>query len=326
MVDSELKASGGKKRPAPAPAPTPAPDALIALPTCSTGVMGAFSKAAMELTSEGSDAYRVPGAPRLIALQTSIASLLAGDAANALSWATSAEYTLCRGEGAEAALALWKPPPGEGQAQLVVRTGTARGAIFEAPHPLHDIGTMEQAKYLFERLNGRALIASGTHRCASLAGSACSGTTAACGTSGEAFRLSDMAHNEDTAFHTAHRALSEHFTSDWVFGIHGMASPGASVSDGTTQKTSPDAPSARVAAALAKRFSDVTTCNAFGGVPYASRLCGTTDVQGRHLNGATPECTTAAPASSGRFIHLEQSRTVRDGRVLVGDAIDSVLP
>jgi hypothetical protein len=157
----------------------------------------------------------------------------------------------------------------------------------EAPHSLHDTGTLEQARDLFTGLGARVLVVSGTHRCANAAASGRSGTTAVCdGTSGP-FRVSDMAHTEQSAFHAAHRALAEHFGAD----------------------------------------SGVTTCNAFpGSVPWADRLCGTSDVQGRHVNGASPACIQAAPAGAGRFIHLEQSRAVRTEPTSVRAALDAVLP
>ena len=315
--------------PAPGPTPTLPADPLAGLSICPNGVMAEISLDALQPPKAGSNGYRVPGAGRLVALESSIVSLLAGDAQQAQTYAVTAEYLLCRGEGAEANLALWRAAPGEGQARIVVRTGLARPAIFEAPHPLHDSGTLEQARDLFQGLSARALIVSGTHRCANSDSSGCSGTTSTCGGISGPFRVSDAAHSEHSAFHTAHRALSEHFTHDWVVGVHGMGSPGASVSDGTEAPVSQNAPSAKLATALASRFSDVTTCNPITGssaIPVANRLCGTTDVQGRHLNGAQLACTSKPDSASGRFVHLEQSKAVRSANDAVQSALDEVLP
>lgn len=311
------------KRPKPGPAPDPS---LAALPECTAGVVAAFTVEAMQPTQRGSDAYQVPTATRLVAIESSIRALLAGDAAGALTWADAADYSLCRGTGAEASLALWKPPAGAGQAQFAYRAGAARQAILEVPHPLFDLQTLDEGRHLFERLGARALIASGTHRCANSSSSGCSGTTTACDSAGGPYRISDMAHTEESAFHAAHRAFAEHFAQDWVFGVHGSGTTGVSVSDGTTFATDSSAPSAKVASALAARFAGVTSCNDFGGVPFSVRLCGTTDVQGRHLNASELACTVAASSSSRRFVHLEQSREVRDAKELVGDALDSVVP
>ncbi len=308
------------------PAQAPA-DPLAALPVCTEGgVLAAITKSAIKLPQANSNAYRVPEGARLMALEASFASLLGGDVSSARTYAATAEYTLCRGEGEESQLVLWKAAPGEGQARIVLRTGKARPAIFEAPHPLHDAGTMEQSLALFQRLDARALIVSGTHRCANAEPSGCSGTTTACGGEGP-FRISDAAHAERSAFQTAHRALSDHFADHLVIGVHGMGGTGASVSDGTTLPTTADSPSAKLAARLAESFGNVTTCNAFsGGPPRQNRLCGTTDVQGRHLNGVLLACTEGAPKSSGRFIHLEQAPEVRAGLDAVTGALDSVIP
>lgn len=279
----------------------------------------------MQLPAAGSGAYEVPSDGRLWAVESSVRAVLQGDAASGLAWATSAEYLLCRGGANEPDVVLWRPPVGSGQAVFAVRTGAARPAIFEAPHPLFDSGTLEQSRYLFERLNARALIASGTHRCASSEAAGCSGTTAACGSTAP-FRISDMAHTEQSAFHAAHRAISEHFSQDWVLSIHGMGATGVSVSDGTSFATDAQSPSARVASALAASFANVTTCNAFDGVPYQRRLCGTTNAQGRHVNGSASACTADPQASSRRFIHLEQAKDVRGAHVTMGDVLDAVIP
>jgi hypothetical protein len=311
----------------PEPGPPVAVDVLAGLPACEGGVMAAISLAALQPPKAGSNTYRVPGAGRLVALESSIVSLLHADAGAAKVYAATAEYSLCRGTGAESTLALWRAAPGEGQARIVLRTGPSRGAILEAPHPLHDSGTLEQARDLFTQLGARALVVSGTHRCANAAASGCSGTTAVCDGKSGPFRVSDMAHTEQSAYHAAHRALAEHFTGDWVVAIHGMGDAGVSVSDGTKAPTVADSPSAKVASALAARTSGVTTCNAFpGSVPWADRLCGSSDVQGRHVNGAAPACTQGAPSGTGRFIHLEQSKAVRTEATSVRAALDEVLP
>lgn len=316
--------------PTPPAAPTAQPPpanakAIDALPTCTKPIIASFTVAEMQMTGAGSDSYLVPGAGRLTAMDSSITSFLNGDGAGAITYAGAAEYTLCRGTGAEADLVLWKPAPGEGQAWIALRTVGARPAIFEAPHPIFDSGTLEQAAHLFDHLKGRVLIASGTHRCASSQSSGCSGTTAVCG-SNAPYRISDMAHTEQSVFQTAHVAFSDFFAQDWVLSMHGMAASGASISNGTTQSTTAETPSARVALEYAKHFSGVTTCNAFSGVPSRDHLCGTTTSQGRSLNGSANACTSGASSASGRFIHVEQNKSVRSDLVKTAAAINAVLP
>ena len=55
------------------------------------------------------------------------------------------------------------------------------------------------------------------------------------------------------------------------------------------------------------------------------RLCGTTNVQGRHLNGSAEPCVDAADAASGRFVHLEQSQSLRQQPVVVAEAIAAAI-
>lgn len=300
-------------------------DALAALPVCQGSVLGVFSLSSINPPQANSGGYVPASAARRIALESSLTSMLAGDGTSALTYATSAEYLLCKGTGAEADLVLWRPPSGSGQAPVALRVGAARGVIIEAPHILFDSGTLEQAVFLFERLKARVLIASGTHRCAHAQSAGCSGTTAACG--GGPFRLSDMAHTEESAFHSAHTVLADHFAQDWVLALHGMAASGVSVSDGTELPTTAQSPAAKVATAMATKFAGVTTCNSYpGGVPVHAHMCGTTDVQARHLNKSALACTKAAQSSSQRFIHLEQSKQVRNSMPQVAEALETVLP
>jgi hypothetical protein len=208
------------------------------------------------------------------------------------------------------------------------RSGRARPIVFEAPHPFFDAGTLEQSVFLFDRLHARALVASGTHRCASAVPSGCDGTTEACGND-EPVRESDMAHNDRTFFQHAHAALADSFATDLVVSVHGMAGDGVSLSDGTTRPTTADADVARLRAHLAAELPDapITTCNDYPGAPAVEvRLCGGTNVQGRHLNGSADPCRRAPAGARGRFIHMEQSRAVRDRPAAVARAFERLRP
>ena len=55
----------------------------------------------------------------------------------------------------------------------------------------------------------------------------------------------------------------------------------------------------------------VTQCNDDGTGHAATYLCGTTNVQGRHLNGTADACSAPALSATERFVHIEQSRAVR---------------
>ena len=62
--------------------------------------------------------------------------------------------------------------PVTGAASFAWCTSDARPVIVEAPYPLSDLLTFEQAVSLFENLNARAIVVSGTRRCANGAASA----------------------------------------------------------------------------------------------------------------------------------------------------------
>lgn len=307
-------------------------DPTAALPACAGDVVDLLLATKATMPAKGSNGYVSPSAARRAALGASIAALAGGDATAALAQAKLADYSLCRGTGS---IALWRPNVAtEGSASLAWRALGARPVILEAPHPLHDSKTLEQAAGLFETLTARAVIASGTHRCASTSASSCSGTTEACSPGTPApYRASDMAHVVDSLYHAAHVALSEQHPSDWVVGVHGMADPGVSVSDGTTLPTSASSPVAKLAAAIETAFAGtalaatpVTTCNSYPGAVVKEVLCGSTDVQGRHLNGSTTPCMLSAKSSSSRFLHVEQSAPVRDNPSLMAAALDAVVP
>jgi hypothetical protein len=71
----------------------------------------------------------------------------------------------------------------------------------------------------------------------------------------------------------------------------------------------------------------VTTCNAYDGALVEERLCGTTNVQGRDLNGEDLDVCSEAPSrASERFLHLEQSLSVRARWPAVIDALDRIVP
>ena len=122
-------------------------------------------------------------------------------------------------------------------------------------------------------------------------------------------------------FQAAHLALSEAYDEVVVVSLNGFSQEGISASDETTGETWPGSVGARFSSALAAELPEeiITTCNAFDGAVWDARLCGTTNVQGRHLNGSLVACTEAASRSTERFIHVEQSLDVRRG------AADSVV-
>lgn len=273
------------------------------------------------LPEPNSDRYEEPSAERAGALRASLEAAIAGDRFAAAAAAAEADYVLCV-EDTDSDLLVWWPMDQTGQARIALRLDPPRDVIVEVPHPLFDTNTDDQGLAIFEGAGARALIVGGGHRCASTT-VGCEGSSSACDRYDVepfgGYRLSDPAHATGGTFHLAHVVLAEAFAESVVLSVHGFGSisenPDAQaiLSNGTTDPVSADAPVARLAETLGLAGVDgVVSCNGGAGVPQVSSLCGTTNVQGRQLRGSPDACFTDGGESRQRFVHLEQTRNVRD--------------
>ena len=149
---------------------------------------------------------------------------------------------------------------------------------------------------MFVRLDARALITSGTRRCASLAASPCDGYTSACTGLRIRYTESDAAHTTEMFFHAAHVALSESFAGDTVLSVHGFSYPGISVSNGTDDSPGDGSFHIRLVEELTAALpaETITSCQDYPGAPCEKRMCGAENVQGRHLNGSPDPCSRNA--------------------------------
>lgn len=202
-----------------------------------------------------------------------------------------------------------------GGGTFILNLFPARDLWLEAPHADSDEGTLRQTATQLVTLGARALLITGSHRCAVTTASPCSGTTSVCGTKG--LRISDVAHYGNNFFTAAHRALRDTYPDAIAASIHGMdAGDGpeaAVVSDGTSTPR-PGALSNRLRDALNSHLvgtKKAFSCNAPDDSGKHRTLCGTSNVQGRIDNGAADACYTEAAAATDRFVHLEQSATLR---------------
>ncbi|WP_223636858.1 hypothetical protein [Corallococcus sp. EGB] len=202
-----------------------------------------------------------------------------------------------------------------GGGTFIVNLFPARDLWLEAPHADSDEGTLRQTASQLVTLGARALLITGSNRCAVTTASPCSGTTSVCGTKG--LRISDAAHYGNNFFTAAHRALRATYPDAIAASIHGMdAGDGpeaAVVSDGTSVLR-PDALSNRLRDALNAHLTGTRkafSCNSAEDEGKHRTLCGTSNVQGRIDNGAADACYAEATTASGRFVHLEQSSTLR---------------
>ncbi len=304
-------------------------DPTADLPACEGSVLAAFTDDEIAPPSVASDGYLVPSEDTLEAVAASVEALTSGNAAQATAEVAVVDYELCGGSGDEAGTALWRPATaGSGRALFAWRAVDAEPLIVGVPHANFEAGTLEEGVDAFGRLHARALISTGTHRCANTAASDCDGVTGVCGGDSLPYRESDMAHVSDSVYQVAHELFADLYEDDVVVSLHGMVREGVSLSDGSADDADADSLVAAFAAALAAEFPDelVTTCNDYDGANVDEHLCGPTNVQGRYVNGSAEPCGTGADAASGRFLHVEQSGDVRDEGPRVMDALVGVLP
>lgn len=272
-----------------------------------------------------SGGYQMSDGDQRTALSELVAALFVDDVGTATAASARAGYVPCR---AADVVVLVPSDPSQGHAAAVIRPAGAAKVVFEAPHARYETDTASVSLSLFDRMDAVALVTSGAHRCANDVASGCDGTTRACSATPEPYVESDMAHNVDTAFHALHEAIFDAIVeTSTVISVHGKGGNGAIISNGTQQVTTADEQIGRLVLALdAERPNDaILTCNPFIGGTTAGQLCGTTNVQGRHVNGSANACTMAAGAATDRFIHLELSLEMRMDPEAIENALRAAL-
>ncbi len=186
--------------------------------------------------------------------------------------------------------------------------------VIEAPHPKTDAYTENQAIDLYLGALPRLLAIAGTRRDSSTETSQCSGV----------FRESDAVHNDEHLFYVAHQQLNYYDANTVFVQLHGVGTTSLSmlqkqcltnndnlvnISEGVEFSGRPNKRSfsERLRRNI-KRGGIITAC-VYGKDTQA--LGGTTNTTGRLTNGSRNSCWQNAERSSKRFIHLEQSYSVR---------------
>ena len=192
---------------------------------------------------------------------------------------------------------------------ITASSPTKSCVTIQAPHPIVDSNTGQQAAHVFQQMNASNLMISGIDRCTSSQYVECSGTTKVCGID-EKFRISDPAHNDSTAFHVASAVLNDLQSSMVFVQLHGFeqkeGDPEFIFSNGT-----PDTPSNDYLASLDAQFQsyDPSLEVDLVHMDTVTKLKAFTNVFGRILNSYPNNICTdggSATSSSGRFLHLEQ--------------------
>jgi len=329
-----LPSTSGTETPAPAPDSTPPPPrSACALPADLPMKQGSLRSwlGTVPIAPSNSEGFREPGGTELIAFERAFRELLAtGPSSERVLDFSQLGYSLSSYRDNDTGggwLVLSELSPARGGGTFIINLSPARDLWLETPHADSDAGTLRQGAEQLVALGARALLITGSNRCADAAASPCSGTTRVCGTTG--LRVSDVAHHTNNFFTAAHRALRESYPQGIAVSVHGMdvsedGPEAAVVSDGTAKDRASslsvrlrDALNQRLPAGPRRAFS----CNAPDDSGKHRTLCGTTNIQGRIDNGASDACHADAPAASDRFLHLEQASALRG----TGTAADAVI-
>jgi hypothetical protein len=211
-------------------------------------------------------------------------------------------------------IVIWEATPSTHRGAFLFDFVATSGLVLEAPHPEYDTATGDQAGETFDALDASALFISGAHRCATTEASGCDGTTSACGTNAP-FKASDAAHSAQSFFQTAHEVTSATWPTSVAVQLHGFAwdgtEPAAYVSDGVAADDAGSIANT-VRDALNAKLPTAYAAASCADASETTRLCGTTNTQGRFSNGSVDSCMTAASQTRNRFVHIEQARDLRD--------------
>jgi len=180
-----------------------------------------------------------------------------------------------------------------------------------SPHPKKDFNTGKQGIYCFKTTDAWFFMLAGTDRCNQSAFSSCSGTTSVCSGSSESYRISDMAHVDDSIWQGTTSHISDHFSNTWFVQLHGFnklaSDPYVIMSNGTRETPSPDK---IVSLRDELLVVDNTLTFKIAHIDLTwNRLIGFSNTNGRYINNSTNACTTNAVNTTGRFLHVEQEKT-----------------
>ncbi len=203
----------------------------------------------------------------------------------------------------------------------------ARTKLFiQSPHPKYDLNTGKQGFYIFKNQSCRAFFVSGTHRCNNSTSTTCSGTSTVCTEQNDPYKISDQAHVVNGTLQRATEILNSTITNLVVIQVHGFSQdsgdPDLIISNGTRYTPNPD----HIVSLKDNLLSiDNTLTFKIAHLDQTwTKLIATVNTQGRLLNGSGDPCSQSATATSGRFIHVEQSLALRNtdaARKKLSDAI-----
>ena len=183
--------------------------------------------------------------------------------------------------------------------------------VIQIPHAIEDFNTGKQGFYVFREVGARAFFLNGTSRCNSSDTTLCDGSTSICTGSSEAYRLSDQAHTSDGTFQeTTERMLIDN-SSHIFIQLHGFtkqaSDPYVILSNGISTDNPPIDHLAELESNLFTEDNSLSFETAH--LDNWTRLIGTTNTQGRLINGSVDPCEDNASDNTGQFLHIEQEKT-----------------
>ena len=204
--------------------------------------------------------------------------------------------------------------------------------IIQAPHPIKDFNTGKQAIFTYFKTKALVLMISGTNRCNHNTPTSCDGSTSVCNGSPLPYPISDVAHNDESVFQKTTSTLHNKIPSSLFIQFHGFTKTSSDpylIASNGNNKT----PVIDYISSLTNELSMIDPSISYK-VPHIdtswNRLIGSTNVQGRLINGSADPCNTSSNLNSGRFIHLEQEknklRLNANGWIKMSEAIENIVP
>ena len=267
--------------------------------------------------------WKPPSAQNLIDFASAFDHVLAGEYVLADQFAANAGYEVVQfidtAHGPAHTYYLLQdvnavPHPNASGGGTYVVNPVGRPVVIQAPHPVSDRYTGEQAIEALFTVGPRILMLAGTRRKSAKSISSCTGD----------HRASDVVHTVDNYFYTAHERASRERADTIFVQLHGFGTTSlkklkkqcgvktqrlVNLSEGVDRATDPSA--ATFMHTLRRRLDadkNIKAC-IFGN--DTESLGGTTNTTGRLTNGSLDPCLANATTSSMRFVHVEQSYPVR---------------
>ncbi|MFW5701213.1 MAG: hypothetical protein ACOCWM_05935 [Cyclobacteriaceae bacterium] len=275
----------------------------------------------LAFTSQDSNQYIQPDAQEILDFRNSVRHCLDNIKDQCLSSLSQLDYSLVEltdsGNNDKKYLGLIGNKL-KGRGAYFINIDATNNYVISAPHSHFETNTDIQSGLIFRGCNAKYLAISTSHRCSNTEYSSCSGTTSVCGST-DPHRISDSAHNINSYFQIFHEEVYNH-SNTTVFQLHGFSydsgDPSVIVSNGTNIDLDATSIVNLFATNLENLLNDASvgaycnSCNEIGDPDY---LCGTTNIQGRFINGLSHDdaCNIYAPTSSNKFFHIEQSYDLR---------------